>query len=104
MKNLFSENKDSVVWAWLCFVIGMVIIFIIIVGLSGCSSTPHPTNKMSVMFWAGDSVHEGVSRMQENKTLACADPIFDNYVCLSYGDLQEIYQSMLQCSVLESFH
>lgn len=69
-------------------------VFVIVLSLSGCAN--HPP-KVDVSFWAGDSAKDGISRAQENKTMPCADPEFDNYVCLSYEDLKEIFDAMLLC-------
>lgn len=42
-------------------------------------------------------MHDGITRAQDNETIACYDPKMDKFVCLSYQDLQAIFAVMLQC-------
>lgn len=93
MKNLFRDkDKESCVWAWGCFSIGLMIIFWLFG--TGCS---HNVPAIDVTFWAGDSAHSGISRSQESKTISCTDGLFDDYACLTYRDVQKIYATMLTC-------
>lgn len=75
------------------FILGIAII-VWILTLPGCK-TPMPA--IDVAFWAGDSAKDGVSRAQENKTMACSDPSFDDYTCLSYEDVKKIFALLQEC-------
>lgn len=74
-----------------CLVLGVALIFW---SLTGCKA---PMPAIDVEFWAGDASQAGVTRRQEDHTLACADPEFDQYVCLTYKDIQKIFDTLLQC-------
>lgn len=87
------KQDEPVLASWGCFLLGMAIIFWVL-ALPGCKN---PIPVIDVSFWAGDSAKDGVSRAQEGKTLACKDPQFDQFVCLTYEDLQKIYDTLLEC-------
>ena len=63
--------------------------------LTGCPHLDIP--KIDVTLWAGDYERQGITRAQEEKTLACMDPQFDEFVCLTYEDLRTLYNTMLKC-------
>lgn len=86
-----KSHKDSKIWAWMCFSLGILTIVFI---TSGCS---HNVPKIDVSVWAGDSAKNGISRAQEGRTIECTDPSFDAYACLTYTDIQKIYSTILQC-------
>lgn len=71
-------------------------ISVLIVCLAGMGCS-HPIPKIDIQTWAGDSQKDGISRAQDNQTIECKDPRMDNYVCLSYADLQKIYETFFQC-------
>ncbi len=77
--------------ALFCLSIGIVLIAIL---LTSCRGT---VPAVEAKFWAGDSVRGGITRAQESKTMMCTDSEFDDYVCLTYEDLKEIYALLLQC-------
>jgi hypothetical protein len=79
---------------WLSFLIGMAFILYSLF-LQGCQSAPMP--EVNAHFWAGDSAQSGITRAQESQTMACRSPEFDQMVCLSYSDLGEIFNLLLQC-------
>jgi hypothetical protein len=89
---MINDDQRSIVAAFLCFMVGVAVC--VILTLSGCH-TGIP--KIDAEFWAGDSKSKGISRKQEGQTIPCDDPVIDDYVCLSYEDLQKIYHTLLQC-------
>ncbi len=60
-------------------------------GTSSCGERPEWTAK----FWAGDFIEEGITRSQNNQTIQCRDPMFDDYVCMSYEDLNKLELEVL---------
>ena len=76
------------------FVFTLMIILITTTG--GC---PHKVKipKIEISLWAGDSEREAISRSQESKSISCKDPRIDEFVCLSYDDLKNIYSTFLKC-------
>lgn len=95
MRDPFDPlQTDKELAAFGCFVLGIGLI-IFILTIPGCAGTHLPP--IDASFWAGDSAKNGISRSQENRTLECKDPSFDNYTCLSYQDIQKIYDTMLEC-------
>lgn len=86
-------EKETKIAAGLCFWIGIAgIVFVLT--LPGCQANMPP---IDAQFWGGDSARQGISRSQENRTLECKQPEFDKYVCLTYEDLQKIYDTLLEC-------
>lgn len=78
--------------AIVCFLAGVTMILISL--SQGCVTPPPP---MDVTFWAGDPDKGGISRSQENKTIGCHEPEFNDYACLTYADMQKIYATILKC-------
>lgn len=72
---------------------GLCVVYVAL-HLTGCS---YHTPKIDVTFWAGDSIHSGISRSQDGETISCSDAKIDDYVALTYEDLKKIYQALLQC-------
>ena len=62
--------------------------------MPACGSNPM---QVKVHTYAGDSERGGITRMQDNKTLSCTDPAFDQFVCMDYEDLRQIYIKMQSC-------
>lgn len=96
-------NRDPLEkkFAVFCFLLGIAIC--IIVSLNGCatsrysSSVPPPVD---VKSWSGDSSANGITRNQLDSismTLQCKDPLFDEYVCMTYMDLKKIHSTLYQC-------
>jgi hypothetical protein len=79
--------------AFLSLGLGAAII-VYVLTMTGCRTN---VPAIDAKFWAGDSAKSGITRAQENRTLACENPEFDEYVCLSYEDLKKIYSTLLQC-------
>lgn len=46
-------------------------------------------------FWAGDPNTGSIRRNQANEFIQCTDPKMADYVCLSYQDLQKLYDEVL---------
>lgn len=90
MNDQLQEGRFAT--AWVCLFLGISLILLVLT--QGCKHTIPP---IDVSFWSGDSAKDGISRSQENKTLQCNDPAFDQYVCLTYTDLQKIFSTMLEC-------
>jgi len=67
--------------------------------LSGCKGEP-PALELTI--WAGDSHNAGISRSYEGKTISCSDPLFDDYMCISYADAKKIGETILKCKVWET--
>lgn len=72
-----------------------LLLSLIAVYCAGCPGTEMP--KIDVSLWAGDSHRAGVTRAQEQKTIACQDEQMDEFVCLTYDDLKKIYGTLLKC-------
>lgn len=65
----------------------------IIWSLSSCATTSTPHVDLS--SWAGDSTEGGViRRAQENKKISCSDPSFNAYSCMTYKDLQKLFNAI----------
>jgi hypothetical protein len=90
MIDPFEEQRLSTAFG--CFFLGITIILLILT--QGCSSN---IPAIDVTLWAGNSTQESISRSQSNQNLLCKDPDFDNYVCMTYSDLQKVYETMLKC-------
>lgn len=68
--------------------------FLFLIPLLACQSAP---SRIQVHFWAGDSLRKGITRSQEQKTIECHSPEFDDYVCVSRTDLEALYETLLLC-------
>lgn len=88
MRFLFVTKEVFFILAF-----GLSIVFVSL-SLPACT---HPMPAVDVTIWAGDSAKSGITRAQENRTLACAEPDFDEYACLTYQDIKKLYAMMLQC-------
>lgn len=78
-----------------CFAVGIILLTLF---LSSCT-TAEKVNipPIAISTWAGDSSREAITRFQENKSIQCHEPEFDQYICLTETDLYLIYQTLLQC-------
>lgn len=47
-------------------------------------------------IWAGSSNLGGFRRAQSNEEMSCLQPKIDNYVAISYNDLQCLFDQMVQ--------
>ena len=68
--------------------------------LISCPSPSIPSWKAKI--YAGDSQTVSIRRSQDNESIPCNEPKFDNYACVSYEDLAELYDILLQCGELSS--
>lgn len=89
-----SIDKQKKLVALGCFLGGILIVLGVLL-MPGCASNNMPP--IDVSFWAGNSSEAGITRTQENKTIDCKSPEFDNYTCLTYADIGRIYDTMLEC-------
>lgn len=55
------------------------------ISLSGCA---HGDRNLHGKLWQGDHDADAISRKQDEKSLKCGDPLFDQYTCLKTVDLQ----------------
>lgn len=62
--------------------------------LFGCTSVPP---KMDIIFWAGDSSKDGITRAQESRTIECDEAEIDDYACLTYEDVKKMFDTMNRC-------
>lgn len=72
-----------------------LLLILIAMYCAGCPGAEMPN--IDIQMWAGDSSRSGITRSQEEKTLSCEDPQFDEFVCLTYEDLKKMYSTMLRC-------
>lgn len=63
------------------------------ISVSSCKDPP----PLDIEIWTGDSVRQSIRRGQDGQEMACFDPSFDGFKCLSDEDVKEIYQAFLQC-------
>lgn len=69
----------------------------IVLLLIGCAAPNTHVPSVDIQLWAGNPLRASIQRAQTGQELACFDPSFNNYVCLSYEDLQKIYATFLRC-------
>lgn len=41
-------------------------------------------------FWAGDSASSSIVRGQDSLAIHASDPLFDNFVCMTYEDIEKL--------------
>ncbi len=73
--------------------IGVTLTFLML-ALTSCKN---PIPKINTFLWAGDSDREGITRAQDHLTISCGEPAFNDYVCLTYNDLTQIYRTFFKC-------
>lgn len=71
----------------------------VLFSLSSCKTPGMPDWDGKV--YQGSSVVEGIVRSQENETIYCNEPKFDEFVCVSLEDLQKLYANILKCKKWE---
>lgn len=76
-----------------CLIIGILIIATLMT-MQGCKTN---IPAIDVSFWAGDSSANAIVRAQENRQLKCSSPEFDRYTCITYEDVQKIFDTLLRC-------
>jgi hypothetical protein len=57
---------------------------------SSCQQAPP---KWDGKIWAADSASESIQRSQAHEAIACDDPVFDDYLCISGADFQRFYET-----------
>jgi hypothetical protein len=77
------------------FLLGLVVFVVTMLMGPGCA---HPEMRFQVRSWAGDPSKGGVTRSQEERTVSCTDPKFDQFVCMTYDDLKDLYLSLRKCT------
>ena len=65
-----------------------------------CDATEKP--ELKVTLWAGDSAHSSITRSQENRRIYCNDPVFDDYVCMTYSDYESIVRLWDSCVITKT--
>lgn len=53
--------------------------------------------RLDLELWSGDSMRASVRRKQQNLEISCADRRLDGMVCMTYGDLREVYELLQKC-------
>lgn len=78
-----------------------ILLFCLMAMLSGCQS-PNPSQGPTLFderppctwkLWAADSVTGGIKREQEKLSISAKDVAFNNYICLSSED----FENLLTC-------
>jgi len=72
-----------------------IVIFILCLMLGPGCATAMPS--LDIKTWAGDSKNTSVSRSQDQKTISCKDPLFDEMICMTYEDLKKIFLTFPKC-------
>jgi len=75
-------------------IIALIFFSVITLGASHCG---HPMPVMNITFWPGDYQNDRVVDKQGNRTMSCRDIAFDNGAWISYQDIEQVYNTMLQC-------
>lgn len=77
-----------------CFVggiaFGIGLVFII-----NCGKSPMP--EIDITSWAGDSYTATIIRGQDKEFIACNDPRFNAYICMTGVDIKKIYDTLQRC-------
>lgn len=60
--------------------------------ISSCNAKPP---KWHGKIWAGDSRTQTIQRGQDAEEIACFDPRFDGYMCISYADFKTFYDTFV---------
>lgn len=71
------------------------VLIIVLGALSGCRGR---VPSIDLEFWAGDSKNGAITRSQENKSISCTSPEFEDFTALRYVMVQRIYDTLLKCS------
>lgn len=50
-----------------------------------------PQPQWNGKLWAGDSANVGISRSQSDEFIEASDPLFDEYLAMSYEDFRSFY-------------
>lgn len=59
--------------------------------VAGCASKGG-TRLYSPRFWAGSPKDTAIVRSQEKVKISCTDEVFQNYVCINYDDLSQLFE------------
>lgn len=64
--------------------------------LTACPAKEMP--KIDVTLWSGDPDILSITRGEGQISIGCDDSQFEQFVCLTYEDLKNIYSTMLKCT------
>lgn len=90
-KSLSTSNIDTAVFKG----IFCVVLISIMLGISGCKSNTRLTN---VKIYKASSQQEAIVRAQAQEAIACSDPSFDDYFCMSSSDITAVIKKLKSCS------
>lgn len=51
-------------------------------------------DRLEIKAFAGDSASHGITRAQSKTTIKCDSAEIDDYICLSYEDLEKIFSQL----------
>lgn len=77
---------------WQFFALGMATLFLM--ANQECDPSGERP-KWRAKFWAGDGSRESIRRVQDNEEIFCSDPRFDDYICVTYDDLEALEERVL---------
>lgn len=76
----------------------MLLITTLLVAVPSCGTGEidpmDAADQLEIRAFAGDSAKLGITRAQEKKTISCKDTEIDDYICLSYEDLEKIFNQL----------
>ena len=64
----------------------------LLVGASQCQRPPQWTAK----FYAADHEFRAIRREQNGDVILCREPEFDDFVCMTYEDLEKVETEIIQ--------
>lgn len=89
-----NEKNETLLPSFFLFLLGIIILAYVLL-TTGCKPVTMPS--IDVQFWAADSERSSIVLKSEDAEISCASPDFDQYACLTYEDIQKIWDTMLQC-------
>lgn len=63
----------------------LVLLSPLILGNNSCQTNKQP--EWEAKFWAANAELQAIVRAQDNLRIQCNDPVFSDYICISYSDL-----------------
>jgi hypothetical protein len=60
--------------------------------LGSCAMAKPKRPEWHGKLWAGDSAHAGISRSQAGEHISASDPLFDDYLAMTYADFREFFR------------
>jgi hypothetical protein len=95
--RFFNDDPESHTASVVCFFMGITVLLILLIFIEGCKTAAPQLTQEDVYLWAGDSKSIAISRSQFNLLLYCTDPEFDNYVCMTYDELERFFNRLQEC-------